>query len=270
LTRRYLVWHAGPVFIRRTATRRKRSGGSYHTFRLVRSFRTPDGVRQETLLNLGADFRVPRKQWPDLVAIVEDLAHRTDSLFDPDPELHRIARRIHARIADRVSAEPAGDLATVHLDSLDHERLRSVGGERIALRALRELGFAATLRRLGLSARQAGLACALVLARMLRPGSERAACTWLNQRSATLELLGLERDTKLELNNPCRTADRLRKHRRELEKSLAQRAAALFGGVGKVLFVDRPTCTSTARRAGTASTGARSRSATTARWSPWG
>jgi len=130
------------VFIRRTATRRKRSGGSCHTFRLVRSFRTPDGVRQETLPDLGADFRVPRKQWPELVAIVEDLVHRRDSLFDPDSVLHGIACRIHARIADRVSAEPAGDLATVHLDSLDHERLRSVGDERIALRALRDLGFA--------------------------------------------------------------------------------------------------------------------------------
>ena len=52
-----------PMYIRRTAIKSKKSGGQYFTYRLVESRRTEKGVGQYTLLNLGTDFSLPKKQF---------------------------------------------------------------------------------------------------------------------------------------------------------------------------------------------------------------
>ena len=49
------------MFIRRTQTRSLSSGRTYFTFRLVRSHRVSGKVRQQTLLNLGSHFSIPRQ-----------------------------------------------------------------------------------------------------------------------------------------------------------------------------------------------------------------
>ncbi len=123
--------HAGVVFIRKTATRARRDGGSYTSFRLVESVRSGSQVSQRTLLNLGSGF-------------------------------------------------------AVHLDSLEHSRVRSVGCERLALHALDQLGLQDALRAQGVSARDAAVAAALVVARMVHPSSEHAAHAWLAGSSAAL------------------------------------------------------------------------------------
>ncbi len=71
----------------------------------------------------------------------------------------------------------------VHLDSLEHSRVRSVGCERLALHALDQLGLQDALRAQGVSARDAAVAAALVVARMVHPSSEHAA---LAQRERSL------------------------------------------------------------------------------------
>ena len=50
------------MFIRRTKTRTVGTQDHYFTFRLVRSVRLGDKVRQRTLLNLGAHFDLPAKR----------------------------------------------------------------------------------------------------------------------------------------------------------------------------------------------------------------
>ncbi len=174
----------------------------------MRSVRSGDSVRQLTLLNLGSHFEVPPTQWPALC-----------QLIDADPQLLPVAQRL----ASTAPAEPAdNDLALVHLDSLANRRGRSVGAERLALHALEDLGFTTTLQSLGVSSRQARLATALVVARMLHPSSERAAHAWLTDCSATLELLGLS-GSPPSLSRLYRLTDLLWQHRKALENALFQR-----------------------------------------------
>ena len=204
----------------------------------MHSRRTSSGVRQQTLLNLGADFAVPQDQWPALLAILEDLRLQRQPLYDPDPELHQLALQLHSRLAERTPAEPGDDRASVHPDTLDNSQVRSVGAERIALNALQELQFGDTLERQGVSPRRARLATALIVARMLHPSSERAACAWLNTSSATLELLAIETGKPLGLNQLYNIGDCLWSHREALESALSQRACSLFGHTATVVFVD--------------------------------
>ena len=50
------------MYIRATMTHTK-GGKIAKSFRLSRSVRIGDKVRQETLLNLGVDYSVPKEQW---------------------------------------------------------------------------------------------------------------------------------------------------------------------------------------------------------------
>ena len=47
-----------PMFIRRTRTRRTDTGLDYFTYRLVRTEREGQRVRQRTLLNLGSHYEL--------------------------------------------------------------------------------------------------------------------------------------------------------------------------------------------------------------------
>ncbi len=63
------------MFVCRTRTR-SRDGKEYFTFRLVRSQRVGDKVRQRTLLNLGSHFPIQRDHW-------RPLCQRVQRLLDP-------------------------------------------------------------------------------------------------------------------------------------------------------------------------------------------
>ena len=88
------------MFIRRVQTRpRAASAQPYASFRLVRSVRSGNSVRQLTLLNLGAHFSVPQPQWPALCELVAAIRSGHAPLIEPDPELLQTAQQI----ADRLS-----------------------------------------------------------------------------------------------------------------------------------------------------------------------
>lgn len=233
--------HAGyTVFIRRVQTRpRAGSAQPYASFRLVRSIRSGNSVRQLTLLNLGAHFSVPQPQWPALCELVAAIRSGRAPLIEPDPDLLQAAQQIADRLS--LSALPdtaSDDLAHVHLDSLDHRFVRSVGPERLALHALRELRFADALRDLGVSSRDARIAAALVLARMLHPSSEREAHAWLSHHSAALELLGLDSGAPLSLAKLYRIGDLLWHHREALETALFRRERSLLELAPTIAFYD--------------------------------
>ena len=61
------------MFIRRTQTRSTPSGQTYFTHRLVRSHRLSGKVRQQTLLNLGRHFSIPRHDWPLLCRRLDEI-----------------------------------------------------------------------------------------------------------------------------------------------------------------------------------------------------
>ena len=246
------------MFVRRTRTR-SRVGKSYFTFRLVRSQRVGDKVRQRTLLNLGSHFPIQQDHW-------RTLCHRIQRILDPraellpiecDPAVEAEAQRIVERLLrDAVPlADPAPDpmpapppdpapqdsrqpdFQCVDVDSLKLARPRSVGVEHAARWAAEQLGLPDLLRELGLSGPQRQAALGLLVGRIAAPASELATWTWLRQRSALGELLGGDFET-MGLSALYRANDRLLQHRKVLETKLFQRAMGLFGHQPTVTLVD--------------------------------
>ena len=230
------------MFIRRTSTGRGDGGERYATYRLVGSERIGGKVRQVTFLNLGADFTVPERQWRELALLIETLLAGAEPLLKPDPTLRSVAedivRQLHARGLGASRLRVEDDVATVRLDSLSHDQVRSVGCERLALAALDDLRFIETLKRLGASERDARIATALVVARMIHPSSEREAFRWLSASSAALELLEVDTGTSLTRNKLYRTGDLLWRHRAALEEALCARERDLFGIPDTLVFFD--------------------------------
>ena len=113
-------------------------------------------MRQKTLLNLGANFPIPKDQWPELVEIIQAELAGKKFLFEPTPELAEAAKAIVQKLRSRalvMSSTEAldGGTANVQLDSVEIDNARSVGCEHLALASLEALGFLGVLKDVGLS-----------------------------------------------------------------------------------------------------------------------
>jgi transposase len=236
------------MFIRKTTTRNGKTGEAYFTHRLVEAMRVGNSVKQVTVLNIGSHFDVPREQWADLAARIDEILHNQSRLLNDDfPEaLEILAQRYAAQlIARRSKDEGSGDapVATmerfheVDITTLEMVRPRTVGAECLALSGLRQLGLDRKLNELGFSKPQIAAAIGNVVGRIVAPNSERATYKWLQNSTALGELIDYNYEG-MDLQQLYRSADLLLKHREELEDFLFQSAKDLFGIVETITLFD--------------------------------
>ena len=223
------------MFIRRTKTRTVGTQDHYFTYRLVRSVRRGDKVRQRTLLNLGAHFDLPPAQWSLLYQRLDDLLAGQATLMDYPEAVEDHAQRIVAQLISRQAetnidaddTSSAGDLHRVDVDSLQLVRPRTVGVEHVALWAMQQVGLPALLAQLGLNSRQQAAAVASIIGRLAAPGSERATHRWLRDTSALGDLLQVDFEN-YSLMQLYRASDALMAHREAIEDHLFGAAMTLF------------------------------------------
>ena len=220
------------MFIRRTRTRSTDGGKVYFSYRLVRSERSGERVRQRTLLNLGSDFAVAQEEWPVLCGRIEQLIDRQAGwvALSCTEEVEREAQRIAMQLVSRAPGAEGGggDVQTVDVDSLELVRPRSVGVEQVGLWAMERVGLGELLEGLGFNGRQRAVAMALIIGRMAQPGSERASWRWLCERSGLGELVGVDFESMSRMQL-YRMSDALMAHREAIESHLFDRLRELFG-----------------------------------------
>ncbi|MCP3929344.1 MAG: transposase, partial [Bacteroidetes bacterium] len=113
------------MYIRRTTIKSRKDGSQYYTYRIVESKRTEKGVRQYTLLNLGAHFSLPREQWPDLTKRIEGILSGQRSMFDTESDIEDMAQDYASQIIAShrdVNDSDTTDYREVDLDSLEMSR----------------------------------------------------------------------------------------------------------------------------------------------------
>ena len=90
-----------------------------------------------------------------------------------------------------------------------------------------QLGLRPLFQELGIGASLRAAAIGSIIARMARPGSERATRRWLRERSALGELLEVDFETMGPMQL-YRASDALMAHREAIERHLFDRAMGLF------------------------------------------
>ena len=233
------------MFIKAVHSYTNKKGQRQYAYQLVRSIRTSENkVRHQLLFSLGTKFSLPKEQWPILVERIKDMLSGQNSMFHYDADIDRQAQHIAERLRQRGWPEPAQAdtdqrrLQTVDLNSTEHETPRTAGGERICLHALEQLEFIDCLGALKVSEKDAALCAALVIGRMLHPGSERETLRWMLEDSAILGILGLHDQRPPSLDKLYRLNDVLWKHRVALQRALFERERDLFSIPATVVFYD--------------------------------
>ena len=218
------------MYIRRTSIKSRKDGSHYYSYRLVESKRTEKGVRQHTLLNLGADFALSRELWPELTKRIEGILGGQQSLLDIDGDIEQLAQSCASRIIAsyrEVEHHGDGDFREVDLNSLEMSRPRSVGAEHITLEALRLLGLDTKFKELGFNGPQTAAAIGTIIGRCCQPGSELATHAWLQERSGLGELIDYDFNN-LSLYGLYQVSDQLLKKKAAIEEHLYEREHSLF------------------------------------------
>jgi transposase len=223
------------MYIRRTTIKSRHTGEPYYTYRLVDSVRTPQGVRQRTLVNLGRHFDVPREQWPALAQRIEQIVSGQGNLLAVglDAQLEARAQHYGAMLVaaraqhDDGHSPQVGDYHTVDANAVDVVRPRSVAVEHVALCTLRQVGLDNKLKALGFTGPQQAAAIGALIARMAAPGSEHSTHAWLQTRSGLGELIDYD-FTTMSLMQLYRVSDQLLAHKQALEDFLYRRERSLF------------------------------------------
>lgn len=233
LTGRLFCATLRPMYIRRTTVKSRKDGRQYYSYRLVETHRTEQSVRQRTLLNLGADFSLPREEWPILAGRISDILNGQTGLFDIRSELEVLAQKYAALI---INSQKQGDgngandsdFREVDINTLEALMPRSVGGEHVGLQAFNDLGLGDKLSELGFNGPDIAAAAGAVIGRMCQPGSEKATLEWLRDKSGLGELLDHDYE-KISLDRMYRITDKLHQFKEEIESHLYQQEKQLFG-----------------------------------------
>ncbi len=227
------------MFIKRVTKSNGKTKKKYSYLYLVESVRTKNGPRQRLILNLG-DLKIDSSQFTALARRIEDILTGRKSLFELDQNIERHARqaanKIFEKRAREIDAEIGDDFQMVDTKSLDVAKPRSLGAEYVCHAIWRQLGLDAVLRQQGISEHVLPLLQALVVGRVIEPGSERWTKRWVEGLSALYEITGIP--LRHSLQSYYRGTDALYGCKEALERHLADRERDLFSLEENIVLYD--------------------------------
>lgn len=227
------------MFIRRISKTNGKNRKKYSYLHLVESVRTENGPRQKLVLNLG-DLPVDPSQFKSLARRIEDILTGRKSLFKIDQEIEHHARwaadKIFTKRANEINAETVEDFQMVDTKSIEVSTPRSLGAEYVCHSMWQQLDFNTVLRKQGISPQVLPLLEALVVGRLIKPGSELWTKKWAEELSALYELTGTP--PRHSLQSYYRGTDRLYECKEALEVHLTSCEKDLFSLEENIVLYD--------------------------------
>lgn len=224
------------MYIKKVRKSNRNSKKIYEYLHLVENVRTDKGPRQRLILNLGA-LDVPAEQYKELANCIEALLTGQQQLFSPNPHIEKLAKKAFEQIRAKNGTEPS-DAKTdasdptmpayqpVDISSMQAGQVRPLGPEYVCHSIWNELKFNKILMEQGISEHILPLLEALVVGRLVCPGSERHTWNWAQNLSSIFELTG--QPLRPSLSSLYRAGDLLFEHKDVLEAHLARHERELF------------------------------------------
>lgn len=236
------------MYIKRVVKQNPGSKKTYKYLHLVESVRTRKGPRQRLILNLG-NPDIPKEKYKELANCIETILTGQMQLFCLDPLIEKHAKKAARSILEKRSRDTAMDKVSdayaqsdqphfqhVDINSFEADTPRSVGPEYVCHSIWRELGISDVLVENGVAESSLAIMQALVIGRLVDPGSERYTRSWAENRSALYELTG--KPARRSLNSYYRGGDALFKCKLALETRLSAREQELFDLPEQMCFFD--------------------------------
>jgi len=227
------------VFVKKV---RKQNGVTkkyYEYLHLVESVRTEKGPRQRLILNLGKLDILP-SQYQAFAKRVEDILTGQRSILGLDQSLEKsardVARKIFKKQSEELSETTECDFQSVDVNSFAIESPRSLGPEHMCHSVWKDLRMDEFFLKQGVSDNVLPVLEALIVGRLIDPGSERYTKEWAEKRSALFELTGFP--LRSSLNSYYRAGDTLFSLKKALEEHLCMREKDIFSLSEKLFFLD--------------------------------
>ena len=236
------------MFIRETSTTNKKTGKVYIKHSLVESVRSPQGPRQRTIMQLGR-INLPRDQWPLLAAVLEQELSGQTSL--PGLERKSIPNEVRKTAEKSIThyqfsrnrkeeskrRKDQRQLKQIDLNTATTSWERSLGSELVGHHTYCKLQLPKILKECGFSARQRSLAEAVVMGRLIKPGSDLSTWRWIRNKSTISELTEVSLE-KIKKDAIYEIADQLLKYKDQIEEHLFQREKKIFPDRGSLYLFD--------------------------------
>ncbi|MDR2339795.1 MAG: IS1634 family transposase [Deltaproteobacteria bacterium] len=195
------------MFIRMDKTGKSKSGKPYYTYKLLETYKDKSSqkIRHRIILILGAGYSFPESHWKELCALLERKLAGIPQLYSASADLESEAQRLYQLIMRKRALEVPKDQNGIPLDGycigdIETTKVRSIGAEYLALKGAKELGLPQIFAELDFSKSMRDLFMALIIARMVHPGSERSTLRWLKDRSGLGLLLGMDFSPMKDMN----------------------------------------------------------------------
>ena len=231
------------MFIRAVEHKNKKNHRKYRTYKLVDSVRTERGPRQTTVLNLGSDFKLPKKHWKQLANCIEEIVTEQQNIFEYPKKIRILADQYARRIIRKQSVvivpekKRSPDYATVDLNSINSESPRTAGAEYVVYETIKLLEIDKKLVDLGLKSADIAAMIGVLCGRMIVPGSERSTHYWLQNLSALGELIDFD-FSLVTLDRFYKASDHLLKHKEKIEDHLRKVEVGIFDLEERIILYD--------------------------------
>ena len=235
------------MYIKRVRKSHPGSSKVYEYLHLVENVRTEKGPRQRLILNLGS-INVAPDQYKELANCIEGMLSGQQYLFSSDRKIEKLARtatdKIRAKqateqpvaVADASARVQEAAYQNVDVASIEANQVRSLGPEYVCHCMWNELKIDDVLISEAISEHTLPMMQALVVGRLVSPGSELHTWNWAQQRSAIFELAG--QPLRPSLNSLYRAGDQLFDCKDALEEHLAAREKDLFDLPERICLFD--------------------------------
>ena len=227
------------MYIKRVRKSNPKSKKTYEYLHLVENVRTENGPRQRLILNLGR-LKLEPEQYKALANCIEAMLTGQQQLFSASRHIEKLACTAAEKIRSKQAVDQGVDRAAIYeqidVGSMQASQLRSLGAEYLCQCIWNELKINELLASEGLSEHVLPLMQALVIGRLVSPGSEVHTYHWAEQRSALYELTGAP--LRASLNSLYRAGDRLFDCKDALETHLAEREKELFDLPERICLFD--------------------------------
>lgn len=235
--------YTSPMYIRESKTKNPKTGKVYTSHQLVETIQSEKGPRNNVLLYLGR-LTLPKSSFKDLEEALENRLKNRKTLFPPEPEILAVVeeairsnRPENRPISGRKSAPKPTGTPVLSPESIEASELRSLGPELVGHQAWERLGANEILIASGFSAKERALAEAVVIGRLVSPGSELHTHRWITGQSSIGEILGHEIQT-VGKDAVYEIGDRLWAVKDSLETALFQKTQENFPSDRLVFLYD--------------------------------